>query len=210
MTVYLIRNQINGKLYVGQTTTSLRRRFQSHVDHASRSERCSKSAIEQAFLKYGRHRFTIVVLEACETMDALNAAEKHWIEHLHTKAPRGYNIREGGGARGRHAESTRAKLRRPCRPETRARLSALAQGRAVTDAQLDALRRGRETNRPHPHGSRNPNAKLTDQQVAHIRDLYATGRYSQQQLGKLYGVQQVTVSALIRGRTWSYLFPSEY
>lgn len=47
-------------------------------------------------------------------------------------------------------------------------------------------------------GASNPKATISDAQVAEIRKLYATGKYSQQALGKMFGIHQTQVSRLVR------------
>lgn len=47
-----------------------------------------------------------------------------------------------------------------------------------------------------------PHKKLTVAKVRQIRRSYATGRWSQRELGEKYGVHQVTISAVVRGVTW--------
>jgi predicted XRE-type DNA-binding protein len=46
-------------------------------------------------------------------------------------------------------------------------------------------------------------AKLTWHQVQEIRELYATGRYSQSQLANMFGVTQTPVSLIVRRKTWT-------
>lgn len=46
--------------------------------------------------------------------------------------------------------------------------------------------------------------KLTPEQVEEIRRLYATGRYSQRDLGRKYGVYHSTVGRIIRRKTWKW------
>lgn len=48
-------------------------------------------------------------------------------------------------------------------------------------------------------GEKNPNAKLTDKQVAEIRLAYANGGYTQAQLGDKYDVSFKTISKIVRG-----------
>lgn len=48
-------------------------------------------------------------------------------------------------------------------------------------------------------GEKNPNAKLTDKQVAEIRLAYAKGGYTQSQLGNKYYVSFKTISKIVRG-----------
>ena len=49
------------------------------------------------------------------------------------------------------------------------------------------------------YGEKNPNVKLTDKQVAEIRLAYATGGFTQEQLGRKYSVSFKTISKIVRG-----------
>jgi hypothetical protein len=44
--------------------------------------------------------------------------------------------------------------------------------------------------------------KLTRSKVGEIRTLYATGRYSQEELGARFGVTRSTVGQIVRGKIW--------
>jgi group I intron endonuclease len=90
--VYKIVNLINNKVYVGQTTRSLERRWYDHSNRKSKSCPALKAAIE----KYGKQNFTIEVLEVCESLDKLNEQECFWILKLNTLSPNGYNLMTGG------------------------------------------------------------------------------------------------------------------
>lgn len=48
-------------------------------------------------------------------------------------------------------------------------------------------------------------AKLKTVYVLEIRQLYADGRYTQSQLGKMYGVGQTQISAIIQRRQWKHV-----
>lgn len=64
------------------------------------------------------------------------------------------------------------------------------------DNQNDRVRHG-----THSRGERNPNAKLTNEQVAAIRQLVAGGTtLTQVEIGRMFGVQQV--SNMLHGRTY--------
>ncbi len=218
--IYLIRNQINGKVYVGQTTQSLCRRWQAHIGHARRADR-GVSVIGAAILKHGHTNFKIELLEVCDSQDALNFAECKWIDHFNSYAPNGYNLRQGG-SRGAHAESTKQKLRnrivkestkeklrgRVILPKTREKLSAAAQRRPVTLRMRLALLIGQKAKK-NLRGEKNPNAKVTSSQAQEIRHLYQSGEHTQQELAELFGVKQVTISAIVTGKRWKDL-PSEY
>lgn len=77
-----------------------------------------------------------------------------------------------------------------------------------SDNQRDAVVAGtsrllRPFNRAR--GESNGLAKLTGEAVREIRDRYAAGSVSQQQLADEYGVAQSKISALIRRKTWAHI-----
>jgi hypothetical protein len=57
----------------------------------------------------------------------------------------------------------------------------------------------------HMHGERAWKAKVTADEAATIRDLYATGRYTQAQIGRMYGLRQTGVSAIVRRVNWKHV-----
>ena len=50
------------------------------------------------------------------------------------------------------------------------------------------------------HHCDNPNAKLSDEQVAEIRTMYDTGNYTQKELGEMFNVGQTTISEITTRR----------
>lgn len=70
----------------------------------------------------------------------------------------------------------------------------------VNPAHLELTPRG--SSRKHrssiPRGEEHYRAKLTDAQVRFIRGMYATGDITQEELGRLFGVHQVEISAIVR------------
>ncbi|MBT7912515.1 GIY-YIG nuclease family protein [Candidatus Bathyarchaeota archaeon] len=98
--IYLIRNIVNEKFYVGQTTKTLRARLGRHFTESRYGK--SKSYIHKAMRKYGRDAFTIELLEECY-IDQLNNREIFWIKKLGAME-HGYNLTSGGsGVSGRKA-----------------------------------------------------------------------------------------------------------
>lgn len=89
--IYLITNNVNGKVYVGKTEDSLKKRFQEHCAD-SKKERNKNRPLYRAMNKYGCENFTISLLE--ET-DQPEAREEFWIEQKQSYH-RGYNATRGG------------------------------------------------------------------------------------------------------------------
>ncbi len=54
-------------------------------------------------------------------------------------------------------------------------------------------------------GVKNHKAKVTETKVRTIRRLYATGCYSQESIGKIYGIGQDQVSSIVRFESWPHV-----
>lgn len=101
--VYFILNTINGKMYIGQTIQSLKRRFSEHVCH-------KKSAIGKAIRKYGKENFRCGVIKSCASKAEMDYWEKFFIIALNTKGHNGYNQTDGGEGIGGCTEEIRAEM----------------------------------------------------------------------------------------------------
>lgn len=56
-----------------------------------------------------------------------------------------------------------------------------------------------------PLGEGQWNHKLTEAAVREIRQLWATGQYTQPQLGRQYQVRQSTISRIVLGQSWKHI-----
>lgn len=108
MLVYLIRNSVNGKCYVGQTITSLQRRWHKHISDARLKRGCR--LLGAAIRKYGENAFELSVVETASVINELNLLEEKFIRKYRTKAPYGYNLSDGGFNRI-PSRSTRRKMK---------------------------------------------------------------------------------------------------
>lgn len=68
------------------------------------------------------------------------------------------------------------------------------------DNSADMARKGRST-----RGSSHPIAKLTNEAVISIREIYANGALTQQQIADLYGVSQPLISGIVARRFWPHV-----
>lgn len=94
--IYLIRNKINGKFYIGQTIGNVRQRWAAH------SNPNNSNLIGKAIAKYGKRNFDLSIVETIydqnkdSLLDKLNMLEKSYIQSWNCLAPNGYNILIGG------------------------------------------------------------------------------------------------------------------
>ena len=91
--IYKITNSINDKIYIGNTTRSLKERFQEHC-RDSRKEKTKHRPLYQDMNKFGIDKFQIELIE--ENNDNPNEREIYWIDKLNSRVPNGYNIALGG------------------------------------------------------------------------------------------------------------------
>lgn len=91
--IYLLRNNINGKVYIGQSK-NIEKRLRRH--ELSIKYNYIKTYIKNAIKEYGWINFEKMVLEYCDT-SLLNEREKRWIK-LYNCANNeiGYNLTLGG------------------------------------------------------------------------------------------------------------------
>jgi group I intron endonuclease len=122
-TIYIITSDLEEKVYIGQTTWKLNKRWSSHKKNAKMIKQLQKDpnnaelarkcrtinncALYKAMAKYGIEQFKITVLEVVEKLGDLNAREKHYIEKHNCVHPNGYNMTTGGGSKYAHSEETK-------------------------------------------------------------------------------------------------------
>lgn len=89
--VYKITNDVNGKMYIGQTSRTLLERFEEHC-RESMLKRFPDRPLYSAMIKYGIEHFSI---ELIEETDNPKEREIYWIEYYGT-FKNGYNATFGG------------------------------------------------------------------------------------------------------------------
>ena len=63
----------------------------------------------------------------------------------------------------------------------------------------------RKRNNRHNSGERNGNAKLKDNDVLHIRDLYKNKKQSYEQLAHKFQIKRATIYGIVTNRSWKHL-----
>ena len=91
--IYKIINQINNKIYIGQTIKTLEQRWTRHVDNARNGSEC---IIHRAIRKYGKDNLLLKILFYCTSKEEANKKEIETISKLSAKVPIGYNATNGG------------------------------------------------------------------------------------------------------------------
>lgn len=105
MFIYKVTNLINGKSYIGQTIKSLSYRWSQHCRN-----RRGCSALRDAIKKYGKENFTIEEIGGATNQTELNYQEWFLINKYNTLAPNGYNLKSGGGSKGKLTQQIKDTL----------------------------------------------------------------------------------------------------
>jgi len=108
----MLENKINGKIYIGLTTRPIQKRFKQH--QTGENIRCR--AIYNAIQKYGWGNFEKDWYE-CPDED-LNFDEELLVREMGALVPNGYNLKEGGGSRGKMSDETKRKMSESQRGKT--------------------------------------------------------------------------------------------
>ena len=92
MRIYKVTNEINGKVYIGQTTQSLSKRRKGHERIADDFAKGKVTYFIWALREFGMDSFTWEVLCECRSPEELNTKEKMYIEQFSSNNPDfGYN-----------------------------------------------------------------------------------------------------------------------
>lgn len=94
--IYMIKNKINNKKYIGQTTRTLTKRIYEYKS-AYNNNRYYNQYLLNAFNKYGWDNFEFSVIDTAQSIDELNNKEiKYILDYKSNNKEFGYNIESGG------------------------------------------------------------------------------------------------------------------
>lgn len=135
--VYLVRNKINGKQYIGQ----------KHSEVFVENYYGSGVYLTRALNKYGIENFEhVAILEWCETKEDLDNSEKYWIDYYNAVDSNDfYNLAKGGigtTAGSKRSDTFKAKIaeatsRRVWTDESRAKISNAIKGRVWVNNSIE-------------------------------------------------------------------------
>lgn len=105
MLIYLIKNLINNKVYIGQTIRGIEQRWKEHV---SGKKECQY--FQYAIEKHKPENFDKQVICYANSLQELNILEEFWINFYNSRDRNvGYNIAKGG-FNTQHSDETKKKI----------------------------------------------------------------------------------------------------
>jgi group I intron endonuclease len=206
--IYMIRNACNSHCYVG-SSSDIQHRWNCHRSDFRLGKHHSRY-MQKAWNKYGESVFEFIVLATCALADMYEQEQKY-IDNLKPV----YNVikkAQGGQVGIKRSESFKQQLSK------RMKGNKIMIGKHLSDEAKEKVSKsliGNKRGAGHKHtpehrqkiGKKSKGniraAKLNIMQVRQIRELYATGEYTQRGLATQFGVNQITVQAITSGRNWS-------
>ena len=187
--IYKITNQINSKVYVGQTN-NMSLRWSGHKSDAMSN---INRPLYNAMRKYGTENFTIEIIEEV-IEDLVDEKEIYWINQLNClDRDYGYNL-DSGGNKNKHASL-----------ETRQKQSDMRKGKntgkdnSMFGKHHTPESRLKISKHKNNKGEHNPRAILTKELVEKIKQ----DTRSERKIAKEYGVSRSTINSIKRGINWS-------
>jgi group I intron endonuclease len=147
--IYVVRNSVDDKVYVGQTVMEPKERFRIHCKPSNRRY----SLLSEAICEFGRDKFWIEVLATVNSQKELNETEVLFISQLNSIYPNGYNKRDGGYQFGRMHPETKEKIARANRGQRRSKATLERMSKASRGNQHA---RGKRRKGPHPATPKTP------------------------------------------------------
>lgn len=179
MFIYGIQNKINGKIYIGSTVQKLCGRWGQHRS-LLQNDQHPNPHLQGSWNKFGQENFDFIMIEETQK-NLLFEREQYWINYYKSQDNQfGYNIKPALP---------------PASSEALQKMHQARLGFKWSETERQKMK-GKNA------GLKNGQSKLTWEQVAEIRQLYSTGRYSQLELGKKFGLAGSNISLIVTNKAW--------
>lgn len=204
--IYIITNDINSKVYIGQTVNP-KQRWSQYKCQVRRNP--NAQVITRAMDKYGIEHFTMSVLE--EKVINYDEREQYWIQKYNSLVPNGYNVAIGGSSSGVGINSPVAKIKDEDTLyelideviQNEIPLTKLSKKYGISFAQLESLNKGLSY---RVEGLNYPLRPIKRHSKEKIDQLIYALQYeldkSMADLSKEYGIEKSCVNDINQGRMW--------
>ena len=183
--IYLIRNKINNKVYVGQSV-NIKDRWSNHKRELEKGIHYNDH-LQKSYNKYGKTNFEFKVIEYCEK-EKLDELEVYWIKYFDSmKWEKGYNSESGGNKNKRFSEERIKKITGEGNPMF---------NKNHTEETKNIIR----------NKNRGQNSKLTIKQVSEIKKRLFEGETCKN-LSKEFNVDITTISKIFTCVNWEWVNP---
>lgn len=221
--IYIITNLVNGKVYIGKTEESFKRRWWHHVSSLNGNYH-KNNHLQSAWNKYGEKNFKFEILHIHEEGENLSNLEVKFIEKFDS-FNNGYNQTLGGEGTLGHKQSDDAKRKigeknrinmtgKKLSEETKLKMSNSHKGYVKTEEHRKNLSKSlkgknvseetKEKNRLANQGSKQVTAKYNEEIIYEVKLKLKNG-YTAKQISEEYGMTVGYVYQIKGNRRWKHV-----
>jgi len=216
--IYVIKNLINKKVYVGRTYKNVHRRFKEHLTSIHRSAAGCRHLVN-AIRQYGIHNFYVEFLCCTENENTSFDLEKIFIKRFNS-IENGYNLLDGGkqfrhstetitrisnSMKGKHTGKNNPFYGKTHTDETREKISRINTGHiGYKLGQAIHTELSKQKIREANSGSKNANTTLTEDDIIFIK-MYLSNGGKQIDMVRKYKVNKTSISNIANGKTWGHI-----
>lgn len=220
MGVYKITSKIDGKVYIGQSTNMYKRKT-AHFSKLKRN-RSKNSRLQLAYNLYGKENLKFEFVEIVNNKDTLKEKENYWIKYFKSNIQRfGYNMTyyieiENGLKEEPSEESklkmsiTRIGIKLGKIQKPRAKFSIKEKNKRsqklkdlLGDIPISENRK--QAVSLSNRGELNKSAKLTEDKVKEILELFKNKKMSVKEISDLYKVGVRILYNIRSGKAWTHI-----
>lgn len=200
--IYKYTNNINGKIYVGQTRQQLQKHHDKHLQQLN-----DHTYFHRALKKYGIENFTLEIIEDNIPLEQLDEKEIYWIKKLdsYCSSGKGYNETKGGQwgtsnqlLSGSQEEEIKQKLKN----NLEISLTEIAKYYNVSLSCISDINVGKtfyDKNINYPIRKTATRSKMTKEIVDKVISLLKMTNETQDEIASLIGIHSYTVGEINRG-----------
>lgn len=205
--IYKITNNINNKIYIGQSVHPDKRWW----EHCNRARNGTDNyPIHLAISKYGKENFSFEILEWTSDYDN---RERELIKKYDSLSPKGYNVAQGGNSivligenhpRNTVSDSVLLQVIEDLKSNSFTDRE-IAKRHGLTDKIVADINHGyshKLDNVSYPIREKRGRQKLTKDQVAEIKVLLKTTSLSYSQIATMFNVTKSNIYHINTGRTF--------
>lgn len=215
--IYRIRNLINNKIYIGQSS-NIKRRWEDHK-YKLNHQKHPNFHLQSSWNKYEEKNFVFEIIEKMKNSikELLREREQYWCDFYDASNPsKGYNSRiiVESNLGLKSSEKTKKKLSeakkgikhhmygKHHKENTKKKISESQIGSKNHNFGKKCLENIKQNLSNKFSGEGSSSAKLSWEEINEIREKYKTGNYSYEKLGKFYNVTGSAIGRIINNKTW--------
>lgn len=188
--IYVIKNSVNSKVYVGQTTQPVVKRFKQHLKLLKANQ---KQLISKAIAKYGGNCFYCEVLENEVPLDKLDEREQELIKKFDS-LNNGYNLCPGGQKwRKQPLELPYAEIIAVY--QTGLSTRSIATAYKVSPTLIQEIVKKHGLSRPKHHNLPDRGSKVCKETLS---ELYFVQKMTQKEIAVRLGVHERTIERSVK------------